>query len=705
MQLNHSLTHFVCVCDAAASAAVPAAEQQLNQWRDANLADLAHALAVEIGAPGRQTEVRQVAAVYLKNLLAGKSLQSVLELRQRWLQHVDPASRHRVKQALLASMTSAEPKAASSAALAAAEIAAAELPYEQWNEFVPALMEIVTGAAAGPAVRLAALECLGYAAERLAELEMLLPDVPPLSDAVVDKMLTSIVHGMQPTQDPQIRLNAITALRNALGFVRKNMSVKSERDFMVRAICESTQCAASDKVRELAYGCMDLLAELYYDVLGDYMTVFFQLTTNAIRGGPAPGGPANNVGGEFVETKDEVKIAAIEFWSTIAYTELGLLEEERDRADAGLPPEGPPCPRYTVSVLETLVPLLLEALTKQGDDVEVDEWNLQAAGAVCLESLSGTVESLIVPAVIPFVQANISNAEWRLRDAAIVAFASIMEGPETAVIGPYVAEAIPLLLQRFQDPVPVVRDSSVHCVSKICRVHIGAVTPDLLQHVIQGLIGKLQEPSPSIAAHASSAIYNIAVSIKSPDGSVPGTNVLSAPMLPLLQALLVAADRDDPESNLRVSAMSAAAELVSAAAMDSIPIFRDFLPAVVGRTEAALQLQVVNKEDTENKEILLGLLCALVTVLFQRLDAPDVHPHVDRCMTVLLQTLNQRLAVEEALLSIGAVAGTMEAAFVVRRLRILRPDRCTRVTWTLLIPRTLLFYHVRRSTCPPSCPS
>jgi importin subunit beta-1 len=237
------------------------AEAQLKQWTEANLAEMAYALATEIGAPQRPPELRQVAAIYLKNLLAGKSVQSVLQLRHRWSTQIDPAARQRIKQALLTSMTSPEPKAASSAALAAAEIAAAELPYEQWNEFVPALMDLVTSTSTNETVQHAALECLGYAAERMAELEMLLPDVPPLSDAVVDKMLTSIVHGMQPAQNSVLRLAAVTALRNALGFVRKNMSVKSERDFMVRAICEATQCADNDKVRELAYGCMDLLAE------------------------------------------------------------------------------------------------------------------------------------------------------------------------------------------------------------------------------------------------------------------------------------------------------------------------------------------------------------------------------------------------------------------------------------------------------------
>jgi importin subunit beta-1 len=316
--------------------------------------------------------------------------------------------------------------------------------------------------------------------------------------------------------------------------------------------------------------------------------------------------------------------------------------------------------------METLVPLLLETLTKQEEDVEADVWNLQAAGAVCLESISSTVEGKIVPFVIPFVEANITNPDWRMRDAAIVAFASIMDGPDTNMIANFLVQAVPVILSSFQDHVPMVRDSSVHCISKICGLHFAALPPELVQHVVQALISKLQEPS-SIAAHACSAIFNIALSCKNPDGTIPDTSFMSSLMYPVLQALLAATDREDSvEGNLRVSAMSAAAELVSTAPRDTHPIFRELMPVVLARMEAAMRIQVVNKEDAEQKEILIGLLCALVTVLFQRLDKSDVLPHVDLCMTLLLQTLGHRLSVDEALLSVGAVAGTMEDDFTVR---------------------------------------
>lgn len=663
------------------------AEQQLNAWCQSNFGEFAAALAAEIGAPGRPPEVRQMASVYLKNLLHGKSIQFVRDHHERW-SRLDGEARQRVKAALLSSFSSGEPGAARHAAIAASEIAAIELPYEQWNEFVPALMNIVTSSppappsadgssAGGIAVQLAALECLGYTLERLAELELILPDFPSLSETVVDKMLTTIVHGMQPgsaARDPSdaLRLAAITAFRNSLGFVRKNMGVKSERDFMIRAVCESTQCPTSAQVRQIAYGCMDTLADLYYDVLGDYMTVFFQLTTGAIRSGPPPSAAAD-ASSSFAETDEDVKKAAIEFWCTIAYVEQGLLEEDRDLAEAQLPPvqDRPPCPRYTESAMETLVPLLLETLTKQEEDVEADVWNLQAAGATCLECISSTVEGKIVPVVMPFVDANIGNPDWRMRDAAIVAFASVLDGPETTMIAHFIIQAVPVVLRSFQDPVPMIRDSSVHCISKICKLHIEALPPDMLQHVLQGLTSKLQEPS-TIAAHACSGIFNIAQNFKHPDGgSVPETNFLSNLLYPVLQALLAASDREDSvEGNLRVSAMSSAAELVGSAARDTQPILREFLPEVLKRMEVAMQSQVVSKEDAEQKEILVGLLCALITVLFQSLAKEDVLVHVDRCMTMLLQTLNQRLIADEALLSIGAIAGTMEDEFTVRRQKI-----------------------------------
>lgn len=625
----------------------PNAEQQLNQWKTSNYAEFAHALAVEIGAANRPAEARQMAALYLKNLLHAKSLVFLQRNLEQW-KALDVTQRGRIKSALLESLACPEPSAAHAAAMAASEVAAVELPYQEWPQFVPAVMELCKTTTA-ESIKIACLDCLGYAAERIADLETIL-NAPPLAVDTVDKMLTTIVDGAQSNKSDPMRLAALTALRNSLVFVRKNMELKNERDFIMNAICEATQSSQA-RTRSIAFECMENIADFYYDKIQDYMTAIFQLTTQAITN----------------DTEDAVKMAAIEFWTTIAFAEQALLDEERDCLEAGIPLDRPPCPKYTQSAMERLVPLLLETLTHQDEDVDDDIWNLQSAGSVCLDSISGTVESLIVPIVMPFVERNITDANWRQRDAAIVAFSSILEGPATNVIGGFVSQAIPVLLGAFNDAHVVVRDSATHCISKICKLHLSAVAPDMIHNIIQGLIGKLQEPTPRVASHACFAIYNIAHATKS--DQTPDTNILSAPMLPLLQELLRATDREDAgEGNLRVSAMSAAGELIQAAGLDCQPIFRDFLPVVIQRMDAALKIQVVTKDDVEHKEQVLGSLCALIQVLFLRLEKQDILPHVDRVMELLIQVLQARSATchEEALLASGAIVVSMEEDFVVR---------------------------------------
>jgi importin subunit beta-1 len=58
--------------------------------------------------------------------------------------------------------------------------------------------------------------------------------------------------------------------------------------------------------------------------------------------------------------------------------------------------------------------------------------------------MARTIEDNIVAFVLPFVQTNITNANWRLKEAAIMAFGSILEGPTPAKLTPIVAQAMPV---------------------------------------------------------------------------------------------------------------------------------------------------------------------------------------------------------------------------------------------------------------------
>lgn len=77
-------------------------------------------------------------------------------------------------------------------------------------------------------------------------------------------------------------------------------------------------------------------------------------------------------------------------------------------------------------------------MTKKDEDVDEDEWNQSMAAAICLQLLASCTGNQIVPHVLPFVKENILNADWKFREAAVMAFGSILEGPDPETVGPVV---------------------------------------------------------------------------------------------------------------------------------------------------------------------------------------------------------------------------------------------------------------------------
>ena len=208
----------------------------------------------------------------------------------------------------------------------------------------------------------------------------------------------------------------------------------------------------------------------------------------------------------------------------------------------------------------------------------------------------------------------------------------------------------------------------------------------------------LQQPQPQLASHAASAIYNIAQACR--DLSQETTNVLSAPMLLLLKALLATADRDDAhEGNLRIGATSAIAELIMSGAEDSVAIYKDFLPTVLERLERAYQMQALTAEDKDDKESLIAQFCGIAQMIFMRLSPADGFAQADRAMTILLKVvqLPNATCLEDAFLVISAVASCLDADFAVSTRLWCRFMLCACHT------RANLFLH--SSEIRPSCDS
>ena len=332
-----------------------AAEGALLQAEQSNLPQFVLALAQELAAENRDTHVRQLAGLHLKNLIAAKGDALRDEKAARW-KGIDPQARDPIKHLLLQTLsTSLDGTARHTSAQACAEIAAVELPVGDWPQFLPTLVQSVNSNTS-PENLVNALECLGYTCDAL-----------QAHDAAIDQnstnqMLTAIVNGIRADRTDGVRLAAAIALRNSLMFASGNFDNEMERNMIMQTICEATQSANVD-VRAAAFECIVNIAYLYYDKLSAYMQALFQLTFASIK-----------------TDNEKVALQAIEFWCTICEEEINLMDEITDALEQGVQPERT-CYQYVVGALEHLVPILTEQMAKQEetDDVDEDTWSQKIA--------------------------------------------------------------------------------------------------------------------------------------------------------------------------------------------------------------------------------------------------------------------------------------------------------------------------------------
>eukprot|EP01031_Cornospumella_fuschlensis_P032571 gene32571-39383_t len=323
------------------------AEGHLNQAIDAQYGQFLVALASEVANESNDVSNRQLAGLYIKNLLSAQD-ETILEAKTvKWLQ-CDAQFKENVRVLLLQSVKSPVPVVAHTSAQALAAFGAVDVPRNDWPALIPTLcQQIMTES---DTCKVASLEALGYMCDVMSPEDV--------DGAVVNQILSAIVVGTAATQtNIHIRLAAIKALNNSLDFTSKNFEIAPERDAIMMAICECTQ-APDQKIREVAFECCATVADLYYDKLAPYAETLFKLSTQAIRA-----------------DAQEVGMQAIEFWNTVCDQEIGIMEDmEEGVTDLVFL-------RLIAQAAGGLVPLVLECMTKQEEDADEDTWNISMAAA------------------------------------------------------------------------------------------------------------------------------------------------------------------------------------------------------------------------------------------------------------------------------------------------------------------------------------
>lgn len=592
------------------------AEEDLKKLESENFPNFLGLLATELANEQAPPETRQSAGIQIKNALSSRKLSVLEQKTRRWLS-VDSAIRDKIKSIILQALASPQKFARTAAAQATAQIALAELPEGQWKEVIQGLATPVIQNNPNVFLKESSLEALGYICE---EIE---PEIIEEQSAAI---LTAVVAGMNKDGgNLDVIFAATKALRDTLEFCEKNFENKEHRDRIMMEICQATQIQ-HEQIRAAAYECLVRVAALYYEKLPPYMQSLFNITIQAMN-----------------SDADDAAAQAIEFWKAIA-------EEEEYRPDKNMV-----CHRFIPGALEYVIPPITKCLMRQ-DEIEF-ETNVVTSAATCLRAIAMVVGDSILNYLWPFVEQNITHGEWRNREAATAAFASVLEGPNDEVLKQLIAKVLPVLVTKHMfDEDEHVKDTATWTVGQICFLHPHIIPPNMPQ--LMEALGKSLSDEPRIASHCCWALHNIAAAFKAPPSVDMATNELTPYFKTLIEVIVRTAERNDAHlNNLRCSAFECLNAWIQSAPKDCFTLIRDVLPTFLNKLEATLQMQVLNMEDKDRQNEIQGLLCSTIQSITLKIEG-EIKPIADRMMTILLQVYSGRSfsVQEEAVMAMGAVA-------------------------------------------------
>jgi len=596
-------------------------------------------LSQELASENSPSHIRNAAGLALKNTLTAKEAVRREEYHHRWIT-LEDSTKQQIKQSALQTLNSHDQKAGQSAAQYIAAISAIEVPRNEWPELMPQLVQNVSEGQEWH-LKHASLQAIGYICESV--------DQEYLATQA-NAILTAVVSGARKEEsNANVRHAAIMALFDSLEFVRENFEREGERNYIMQVVCEATQ-AEDNRIQVAAFGCLVRIMQLYYDKMRFYMEkALFGLTVLGMK-----------------HDDENVALQAVEFWSTVCEEEIEISLVIQEAAEVEEQTETE-CFHFAKVALPEVLPVLLQLLCRQEDDAEEDEWNVSMAAGTCIQLFAQCVEGAIVPPVLGFIEGNIRSDDWKRREAGVMAFGSILEGPEPTLLEPLVQQALPVLIGMMSDQHIQVKDTTAWTLGRISDLVISAISPEAhLPSLIQALLTGLND-NARIISNCCWALMNLAEQIGG-DGLENQTSLMSPYYESVISALMRITESAANENNSRTSAYEALSTLVSQAAIDVLPMIAELNKLVLDRLEhtIAIQNQIVGQDERNNHIELQSNLCSLLTNIIRRL-ASEIRPVSDRIMSILLQLLGsaskQSIVFEDVFLCVGALTSALEVNF------------------------------------------
>lgn len=618
----------------------------LEEAAKTNLAEFLAGLCRVLADTNQGRVARQAAGLQVKNYVTAKDDSVKQKYQARW-RELDGGARVMIKGLVLAALGTEDIRP-SSAAQVVAGIACAEVPHNEWPQLMQTLVQNVSNPASTDNQREAALEAIGYICS-----DIRIDDF----GQYINETLTAVVHGMRKEESSiHVKLAAANAMLAAIDFTRDNFNDDNERNFIMQVICEATQVEEA-KVKVVALQSLVKIVSLYYQHMESYMApALFAITMEAIR-----------------STDDEVCLQGIEFWSNICEEEMDLSIEFTEAEEMGKPPAN--ISRfYAKGALRYLVPELMNILARQEEMDDEDDWNPSKAAGVCLMLLSSLCEDDVLQYVVPFVTSNIGSTDWRFRDAAVMAFGSILEGPSANKLKMIVDQGLSTLIDLLQDSSVVVRDTTAWAIGRICEMmpesalKEGALAP-LLNAMVQSL-----QSEPRVATNicwAFSSLAESAYDVADIADEDPETYCMSRVYEEIIEKLLATTDRNDGhQNNLRSAAYGAVMEMIKNSPKDCYDTVLKTTYVIMDRIHALLQMEsrIQSSSDRSQFNDLQSLLCATLQSVLRKVREEHVSNIADNVMAALLQMLKSSSGSdgvqEDALLAVGTLTEVVGNNFI-----------------------------------------
>lgn len=584
-------------------------ETQLKTLSNENFLQYAGLLSQVLVDENAKLEARILAALSLKNELISKDTVRSQQYAQRWSTQIDPQSKLQIKNNALQALVSPQDRVANSAAQLIAAIADIELPLGQWQELMKMMVEN-TNPSQPENIKRASLLALGYICE----------SADPQSEVLIaesNNILIAIVQGAQSSETSKaVRLAALNALADSLGFIKNNMEREGERNYLMQVVCEATQATESE-IQAAAFGCLCKIMSLYYSFMKPYMEqALYALTISTME-----------------SLDDKVASMTVEFWSTICEEEIDIAFELSQFPGSPLK-----CYNFALASLKDVVPTLLKLLTRQNEDFEDDDWNVSMSAGVCLQLFAQNCGDAILEPVLQYVEQNITDADWRKREAAVMAFGSIMDGPSKDQKTYYIHQALPAVLNLMNDQSLQVKETAAWCIGRIADIVIDAIdNQDHLPGVIRSCVTGLGD-HPKIATNCAWTIINLVEQLAEQSPS-PIYNYYPV----LVDTLITAANKTDNDFNARASAFSALTTIVECSnneVAETSAAISSFVMDKLGQTMTVDESQLTLEGLQSLQELQSNILTVLAAVI--RKSPNSVESVSDMLMELFMKLLDKK---------------------------------------------------------------